>query len=285
VSLDTARIDHILRGADLASCTVVVAGLGSGGFPVMQLLSMSGVRRWVLFDPDTLDAVNLVKHPARRSDLGRLKVDIAAEWLNDRNPASSVEVHAIDVVGSDQLGRSVRAASLVICGVDSSAARMFINQQCVELGTPCVTGSVFRTGFGGEVFCFIPGETGCLLCMETLAERQGLNLGELGDLTADEKELVYGQGVSTFRASGLAAEIATVSALHAQMALSILLTGTTSVVPTPTFNWLVFGNRPQHGVFASRFEARRLRLKPQVGCFVNCSASRRHSGAAGGRDA
>src|SRR5690349_8624911 len=93
--LDRQRIRH-LTGDSPQRSRVTIIGLGSGGFPVMQHLAMSGWRRFTLIDHDVLEDVNLVKHPARRSDLGRLKADIAAEWLADRNPASEVTALAAD---------------------------------------------------------------------------------------------------------------------------------------------------------------------------------------------
>ena len=55
----------------------MIVGLGSLGFPAMQHLAMSGVHRWVLVDFDTYEEDNLVKHVGMRSDLGRLKIDVA----------------------------------------------------------------------------------------------------------------------------------------------------------------------------------------------------------------
>ena len=72
-------------------------GLGSGGTPVCDHLTMNGVRNWILYDPDTLQDVNLVKHPRGRRDLGRLKVEIQREWILDRNPDAAVSVRAEDV--------------------------------------------------------------------------------------------------------------------------------------------------------------------------------------------
>ena len=57
------RIEHLLSPEDLRTKCVVQVGLGSGGAPVNDHLTMNGVRRWVLFDPDRYDEINLVKHP------------------------------------------------------------------------------------------------------------------------------------------------------------------------------------------------------------------------------
>ena len=61
-------------------------------------LTMNGVRRWVLIDPDRYDDINLVKHPRQRVDLGALKVEIQKKWILDRNPGAEVEAIAEDVL-------------------------------------------------------------------------------------------------------------------------------------------------------------------------------------------
>src|SRR5712692_2375974 len=80
------RIQHLLSPDALRDKLVVQVGLGSGGAPVNEHLTMNGVRRWVLFDPDRYEDVNLVKHPRLRADLGKLKVEIQKNWILDRNP-------------------------------------------------------------------------------------------------------------------------------------------------------------------------------------------------------
>ena len=70
-SLDFDRIAYLLNPEDLVGKVVTVVGLGSGGAPACQHLSMSGVTKWNLYDPDKLDDTNLIKHPGMRKDLGR----------------------------------------------------------------------------------------------------------------------------------------------------------------------------------------------------------------------
>ena len=78
--LNDDRIAHLVNVEGLHDLQVVCLGLGSLGFPAMQHLAMSGVRRWVLIDRETLEPENLVKHPGLRSDLGREKTAVAADW-------------------------------------------------------------------------------------------------------------------------------------------------------------------------------------------------------------
>ena len=85
-----SRIGHLIQPQALVDKHLVVVGLGSGGFPVVQHLAMCGLSKWTLVDKDILDEENLEKHIAMRKDIGRMKTEIAEEWIIDRNPEASV---------------------------------------------------------------------------------------------------------------------------------------------------------------------------------------------------
>ena len=74
--LDFERTKYLLNPDEFAKTRITVVGLGSGGAPVCDHLTMSGIHNWDLYDPDVLEAVNLVKHPRMRRDLGRPKVEV-----------------------------------------------------------------------------------------------------------------------------------------------------------------------------------------------------------------
>jgi ThiF family len=138
---------------------------------------MNGVRRWELFDPDVLDPINLVKHPRQRRDLGRSKVEIQKEWILDRNPSAEVNVHAVDVMSADSFRQSVERSRLVLCCADKKEVRQFVNAVAREHAKVCVTASVYRQGFGGEVYTYVPGHTGEELAKHPHCEEGGKYLG------------------------------------------------------------------------------------------------------------
>ncbi len=267
--LDTRRIDHLLNPETAEAVTVTVAGLGSGGTPVLRYLAMCGIRRWHLFDPDVLESVNLVKHPARRAELGRPKVEIARDWLLDRNPASTVAVAQRDVIKDPGFEKAVAESDLVICAVDSNGAREYVNDVAVRAQVPVATGLVFRQGFGGEVYLYVPGRTGCYRCMQAYCESEGLSLNTDDEMSPEEEEEIYGLDNRLFQLSGLPVDIGLIATLHAQVALSFLLGGST-LLPRPAFNWLVFANRPFRDVFRATFESKKLMLRPQHNCPIAC---------------
>ncbi|HBK99096.1 MAG TPA: hypothetical protein DD001_18120 [Microcoleaceae bacterium UBA10368] len=267
-SLEFDRISYLLNPEIFSDKRITVVGLGSGGTPACDHLVMNGIRIWELYDPDTLEPENLVKHPRMRKDLGRLKVDIQKEWIEDRNPHVEVKTFAEDVMQSPNFIESVRRSDLVLSCSDKKSVREFVSDQCVAAKVPFVTASVFRTGIGGEVFGYIPTRTGCYKCLQLFSELNQLDLSDeaLG-LTEDEESRIYGLDEKEFRASGLSIDIQMIALIQVRMALSILLRESTQSMPTLKSNWIVYANRPAPGIFRSHFEAKQMLLKPQKVCY------------------
>ncbi len=261
------RIQHLLTPEHLSDKRVVQVGVGSGGAPVNEHLTMNGVRHWVLFDPDQYDDVNLVKHPRLRADLGRPKVEIQKKWIVDRNPDAEVEAVAKDVMQSERFRNDVLGADLVLCCADKQEVRLFVNAVAVDLHRPCVTASVFRTGFGGEAYAYVPAQSGCFDCMLRVAGAQGWNMEGPVQLLQEEKEAIYGLNLQDFKASGLSLDIQAISIIQARLALDILLENTQRKFGRPPANWIIFYNRriptvPDSGFLKSRL----LKVRPQREC-------------------
>jgi molybdopterin/thiamine biosynthesis adenylyltransferase len=269
-SLDFNRIEYLLNPEQFKDIQLTIVGLGSGGTPVCDHLTMNGIRKWDLYDFDVLGEENLVKHPRMRRDLNRPKVEIQKEWIVDRNPNALVKAFAEDIFHSSNFRESVQKSDLVLSCTDTKSAREFISDICVEEKTPFVTASVFRTGIGGEIYSYRPNETGCYKCLEIYALHNNINLSDdsLG-LTPNEQKRIYGLSDINFRASGLSIDIQMIASIQARVALSILLTNFNSAIPRIKSNWITFGNRPAKGIFEKHFETKQVLLRPQALC--NCA--------------
>jgi molybdopterin/thiamine biosynthesis adenylyltransferase len=265
LSLNFSRIEHLLSPAVLEGKVVLQIGLGSGGAPVCDHLTMNGVRNWILYDPDTLQDVNLVKHPRSRCDLGRLKVEIQREWILDRNPVAKVTTRPQDVFNAPSIPEDFRTCDLVLCCADTRAVRLFANTLAIEHKKPCVTASVFRQGFGGEVYAYVPGYSGCFECMEKVATQMGLNINLAIQPTAAEQQTIYGMNLPDFQASGLSLDINAISLIQARMALDILIDGKPGYSGA---SWVIHYNRSIPGVESSgRLKtARPMLVRPQKEC-------------------
>ena len=235
--LNDDRIAHLVNVEGLHDLQVVCLGLGSLGFPAMQHLAMSGVRRWVLIDRETLEPENLVKHPGLRSDLGREKTAVAADWLQDRNPGVEVERMDVDVThgeGRKAFEQAVRAADLLIVTTDNRQSRLVASRTACAAGTQMVVGTVFRTGFGGDAYLYDAKTTGCYECFLAQSEhvtvaRSVAEAKAAAEVEAPIQEARYGRiADAKYGLSGLASDISAVSALLSRLSMAALANGAIS---------------------------------------------------------
>jgi molybdopterin/thiamine biosynthesis adenylyltransferase len=147
----------------LQAATVLVAGAGGLGSPVLLYLAAAGVGRLIIADCDAVEETNLnrqVLHWER--DVGRRKVRSAEEKLRAFDPA--VEVVAVDErITEDNAGRIAADARIIIDCLDNFAARFALNDAALDRGIPFVHGAV--RGFHGQVTTMVPGQTACMRCL------------------------------------------------------------------------------------------------------------------------
>jgi len=211
--------------------------------------------------------VNLVKHPRLRSELGRLKVQNQEEWILDRNPGAEVRAFAEDVMSFGDFPKLVKESDLVLCCADRNEVRLYVNAVAVEAGKPCITASVFRQGFGGEVYGYVPNESGCLECMMRAADQLGWNMEAGVEQTAEEGEAVYGMNLRDFKASGLSMDIQAIAILQARMALDLLHPVSQRKLGRAGFTWVIMSNRPAPGTSEGNFVwAKWTRVKGRRDC-------------------
>lgn len=227
-----SRIRHLIDPEALQDKCLMVVGLGSLGFPAVQQLAMSGVNRWVLVDFDSYDEDNLVKHTAMRKDLGKLKVDIAKEWILDRRPTAEVTCLAINIAtaeGQPKFEEALASCDVVLVTTDNKNSRLVANRVACDLRKQMVVSTVYRTGFGGEAFLYHPDSTGCFECLVAQSDAVSIErtVAEAKAATETEdaiEEARYGRIPDPkFGLSGLASDIASVAALAARFTLAALV--------------------------------------------------------------
>ena len=139
----------------LAGAKVLVVGAGGLGSPVLLYLAAAGVGTVGIVDDDVVDASNLQRQVIHgQSDLGRPKVDSAADRIAQVNPHVRVVRHRQRLDSTNAL-EVLRGYHLVIDGTDNFPTRYLVGDACELLGLPQVWGSIFR--FDGQVAVFWPG--------------------------------------------------------------------------------------------------------------------------------
>ncbi len=146
----------------------LIIGLGGLGSPVAMYLASAGVGQLTLVDFDTVDLSNLQRQIVHRhSDIGRAKVDSAADTLHALNP--EIKINTLDKKLTDEaLAQAVRQADVVIDACDNFATRFAINQACVSTHTPLVSGAAIRLEGQVSVFPNTPDEASNAPCYRCL---------------------------------------------------------------------------------------------------------------------
>lgn len=129
----------------LLAARVLLVGLGGLGCPAALYLAAAGVGELVLADGDVVEASNLQRQIAHgEADLGRLKVESAAAAIANLNRQTRV-ITIPRRLQLEDLREEVSRVDLVIDASDSFATRLDVNQACVELERPLVSGAAVRS--------------------------------------------------------------------------------------------------------------------------------------------
>jgi molybdopterin/thiamine biosynthesis adenylyltransferase len=136
----------------LHAARVLMVGAGGLGAPAGLYLAAAGVGVLGLADPDLVSLSNLQRQVLYGTeDVGRAKVDVAAQRLDRLNPHVQVDAHAlrIDAANADSI---VQGYDLVLDGTDDFATRFAVSDACVRAGKPLVSGAIGR--WTGQVGVF-----------------------------------------------------------------------------------------------------------------------------------
>lgn len=147
----------------LANARVLCVGAGGLGSATLMYLAAAGVGTLGIVDFDTVDESNLQRQIIHgQSDLGRLKVDSAADTIAEINPFVRVIAHR-EALTRDNVLEIFEGYDLVVDGADNFATRYLVNDAAVRLGKPYVWGSIFR--FDGQASVFWSQHGPCYRCL------------------------------------------------------------------------------------------------------------------------
>lgn len=147
----------------LKNAKIAMIGAGGLGAPVGLYLAAAGVGRIGIVDFDIVDASNLQRQVIHGTkDLGRKKLDSAADSMKDINPNIQVDKFDCGLNSSNAL-EILRDYDIVIDGTDNFPTRYLVNDACVILKKPNVYGSIFR--FEGQATVFAYEDGPCYRCL------------------------------------------------------------------------------------------------------------------------
>jgi len=165
----------------LVNSHALVIGAGGLGSPVALYIAAGGVGTLTICDFDEVDLTNLQRQIIHTTAaVGRNKAVSAAETIATLNP--EVTVNPLQQrVDEASLRGLVQAADVVVDCTDNFTVRYAVNQVCVELRKPLVSGAAI--GFEGQVTVFDMrhDDSPCYHCLfPNLGGDEGLRCAENG---------------------------------------------------------------------------------------------------------
>ena len=158
--------------ARLARAAVLIVGCGGLGVPAMNYLAAAGIGTLGLVDADVLEASNLHRQPLYAlADVGRPKVELAAQRLHALNPALALQIHRTRL-GPQNVAELIQGYDVVLDCTDSIASKLTLNDACVGTGQAAVFASVYQ--YEGQLQVLRPERGPCLRCIWPEAVRDGL---------------------------------------------------------------------------------------------------------------
>jgi molybdopterin/thiamine biosynthesis adenylyltransferase len=169
---DRERYDRNIRLAQvgeagqrrLLESAATVVGAGGLGSAAILYLAAAGVGRIRIIEPERLELSNLNRQIIHRAaDIGRLKVESAAEAVRALAPDCIVEPvpgRATPATARDML----RGGGIVLDCTDNFPARLVVADACWAEGLTLVTAAVLR--LEGQLMTVIPAERSpCYRCL------------------------------------------------------------------------------------------------------------------------
>lgn len=189
----------LLFGAEgqrkLRNTSVFVGGAGGLGSPLIQHLTLLGVKRITSADYDELDDTNRNRFVGARHDdpvPGSLKVDLVSRLVREINP--DVEATGLEYgLVSEEAFAAVREADWVFGCFDEDGPRAILNELCAAYEKPYIdlASDVPEPGiYGGRVCVSVDGN-GCLDCLGLL-DRKAVRRYLESEEQREREDEVYG---------------------------------------------------------------------------------------------
>lgn len=148
----------------LKAAKVLCVGAGGLGAPLAFYLAAAGVGTLGLVDFDNVEESNLQRQIIHSTaDIGRPKIDSAADKLHALNPYMNIVKHNTMLTSENALD-IIANYDMVADGTDNFPTRYLVNDACVLSGNkPNVYASIYR--FEGQASIFAAPDAPCYRCL------------------------------------------------------------------------------------------------------------------------
>ncbi|XAW88437.1 molybdopterin-synthase adenylyltransferase MoeB [Vibrio sp. CDRSL-10 TSBA] len=164
----------------LKQSSVLILGAGGLGCAAGQYLATAGIGKLTLIDDDKVELSNLQRQVLHHdADIGRLKVDSAAQSLRELNPHLVVNTLA-ERLSDEALQTLITRHTIVLDASDNVATRNQLNRLCYQSKTPLVSGAAIRMEGQVSVFTYQQDNEPCYQCLSALFGDAALSCVEAG---------------------------------------------------------------------------------------------------------
>lgn len=168
---------------------IAIIGCGALGSVVARLLVKENFQL-IIIDRDIVEESNL-RVSFKKSELGKLKVDVVKNELKKINPEFKIKEYCIDLDFENI--SLLKNVELVIDCTDNLETRFLINEFCMKNKINWIYGAVIKNK--GYVYNVIPSsERGCFRCI--FREAEGLETCETAGVSESIVNLIAGVQVS-----------------------------------------------------------------------------------------
>lgn len=166
----------------LKKASVLVIGAGGLGCPILLYLAAAGVGKIGIIDHDEVSISNLHRQILfTTEDIGQSKANVAASKLKQHNPYIELIAYQEQLTPLNALS-ILEGYDLVIDGSDNFSTRYLVNDACVILKKPFVSGAIFTYEGQVSVFNYQKGPTYRCLFLEPPSAEEMPNCSDIGVL-------------------------------------------------------------------------------------------------------
>lgn len=145
----------------LLCAKVLVIGAGGLGSALIPYLAAAGIGHLGIIDNDRVELSNLARQIIHETgDIGRLKVESAADRVSELNPDVRVRIYA-QALTADNAHDIITCYDVIADGCDNFKTRFMVNEACVRLKKPLVSAAI--AGWNGQVMSIAHGSA-CYAC-------------------------------------------------------------------------------------------------------------------------